>query len=111
MLLALAMGAGLVTGALAVSYRDVIYALPVFVQILLYASPVAYGVERVPEHLRDWYYLNPVSAPLQAFRWSILGAGELPVPQLLYSGGFTLVLLAIGVVGFKRMERRFADII
>jgi lipopolysaccharide transport system permease protein len=111
MLLALAMAIGLTISALAVWYRDVIYVMPVILQIVLYASPVAYGVERVPEHLRFWYFLNPVSAPLQAFRWSILGVGELPMQELAISAGISAALLVFGVVNFKRMERRFADII
>jgi lipopolysaccharide transport system permease protein len=111
MLLALALGIGLITAAFSVKYRDVLFILPVFIQILLYASPVAYGVDRVPEHLRRWYYLNPLTAPLEASRWSILGVGSPPAPELAYSAGVTLVLLLAGAFSFKRMERQFADVI
>ena len=41
-LLLLSLGIGLITAALTVSYRDVQYILPVAMQILLYASPIAY---------------------------------------------------------------------
>jgi len=72
-LLMIAMGIGLCTAALTVSYRDVQYILPVFMQILLYASQVAYIVSAVPGELRLFYYLNPLTAPLEALRASILG--------------------------------------
>lgn len=107
----LALGIGLCMASLAVTYRDVQHILPVFVQILLYASPVAYAVSAVPDDLRSIYYLNPITGPLEAFRASLLGT---PMPSpivLLYAAAGSLVLFLIGVFSFKRMERRFADVI
>ncbi len=111
MLLAAAMGIGLVTAALAVTYRDVLYILPLLDKILMWGSPVAYGVERVPERLRFWYYVNPLAAPIEAFRWSVLGVGEIAVGPLVYSAALSAALLIVGAFAFKRMERRFADMI
>ena len=62
-LILLSLGIGLCTAALTVSYRDVQYILPVFLQILLYASPIAYALSAVPAHLRSVYLLNPLSGP------------------------------------------------
>ena len=78
-LLMIAMGIGLIAAALTVSYRDIQYILPVFTQILLYASPVAYSVSAVPANLRVFYYVNPLTAPLEALRASILGR---PMPGM-----------------------------
>lgn len=113
LILLLATGAGLIASALTVSYRDVQYILPVVVQFLLYASPVAYAVAQVPARLRAFYYLNPLSGLLEAFRWSLLGpaGGELRWQYLAYSGGFSVALFLIGLFSFKTMERRFADVI
>jgi lipopolysaccharide transport system permease protein len=111
MLLMIAMGIGLCTAALSVSYRDVQYILPVFTQILLYASPVAYSVSAVPADLRLFYYLNPLTGPLEALRASILGR---PLPGwegLALSAGMAVALMGFGMASFKRMERRFADVI
>jgi lipopolysaccharide transport system permease protein len=94
-----------------VSYRDVAYVLPVALQILLYASPVAYAVSAVPEHLRFWYGLNPLAGLLDALRWSVLGRGTVDWPMLGYAAGASVVVMTIGLFSFKRMERRFADII
>ena len=51
LILCLAVGLGLIASSLAVQYRDVNYILPVFVQMLLYASPVAYGLAQVLDRL------------------------------------------------------------
>ena len=108
---AVAMGIGLCTAALAVSYRDIQYILPVFINILLYASPVAYSVRAVPARLRWVYELNPLTPPLEAMRASLLGTTMPSVPSLLISVCIAGVLLFVGLYSFKRMERSFADVI
>ncbi|HEY7091171.1 MAG TPA: ABC transporter permease, partial [Tepidisphaeraceae bacterium] len=70
-LILLAVGGGLICGALAVQYRDVQYIIPVAMQILLLASPIAYSLSAVPEgNLRTLLRLNPLCAPLEAFQAS-----------------------------------------
>ena len=110
-LAAVALGLGMWTAALSVSYRDVQYVLPVFTQILLYASPVPYGASAVPHRLLAVYYLNPLSAPLEAVRWSLLGTAPPPAKWLAFSAAAAAVALGFGLVAFKRMERKFADVI
>ena len=111
LLTGIAMGVGLITAALAVTYRDIQYILPVFTQFWLYASPVAYSVEAVPDRLRWVYQLNPLTPPLEAMRASLLGTKPPGVPSLLVSAVIASVLLLVGLYFFKRMERSFADAI
>ena len=110
-LTALAMGLGLWTAALMVTYRDVQYILPVFLNILLYASPVAYSATAVEERYRWVYQLNPLTPPLDAMRASLLGAAFPSALSLGISAGIACVILAGGLYAFKRMERSFADVI
>ncbi len=72
LLLAIACGLGLMAASLMVSYRDVGYVLPVIVQVLLYASPVAYSVSALPHEVRGWYQANPMSGALEGIRWALL---------------------------------------
>ena len=110
-LMLFSMGIGLVTASLAVSYRDVNYIIPVALQMLLYASPIAYAVSAIPEQWQNLYYLNPLTSVLEAFRFSLLGTGQLKWGWLAYSGVWALGLFVVGLFSFKRMERRFADVI
>ena len=110
-LLMLALGIGLGAAALAVPYRDVQYIVPVFMQILLYASPIAYAISAVPEHLRSVYLCNPLSAPLEAFRASLLHTAWPGWESLAVAAGFSAVVFLAGLYAFKRMERQFADVI
>ena len=110
-LCALALGLGLWTAALMVSYRDVQYILPVFLNVLLYASPVAYGVAAVPARWRWVYLLNPLTPPLEALRAGLLGQAFPDMRDLLISAAIAAALLTAGLYAFKRMERTFADVI
>lgn len=111
----MAVGVGLYASALMVSYRDVQYILPVVTQFLLYGSPVAYSLSyalsRLPQQYHVFYLLNPLAGLLDAFRWSLLGRGELQWMAVAYSAVATLVLLIGGAFTFKKMEKRFADVI
>jgi lipopolysaccharide transport system permease protein len=107
----LSLGIGLITAALAVSYRDVTYILPVFTQLLMYASPIAYAASAVPERLRTYYQLNPLAPILEAFRWSLLHRGDMQPTPLAYATLTSVAVFVIGLYSFKRMERKFADVI
>lgn len=104
-------GIGLLSAALMVSYRDVGYVLPVAMQMLLYATPIAYSLSRVPESALVWVNLNPLTGVMVGFRWSLLGTSE---PGLWVSAWCAAVAVGLFIVGatvFSRMERRFADVI
>lgn len=108
----LAMGVGLTLGAYSVAYRDVNYATPVLVSVLLYLSPVAYSLAAVPENLRNLYLLNPLASIIEGARWSLLGSSYLPPAwAIAYSTVLAIVALAIGMAVFARREWGFADVI
>jgi lipopolysaccharide transport system permease protein len=95
-----------------VSYRDVQYVLPVAIQMGMYASPAAYSVLAVPEKYRMLYYLNPLAGLLDVFRWSVLGVTHVPEWWAVgYAAGVSVLVLVLGAVLFKKMERKFADVI
>ena len=106
-----AFGAGLVASSLMVRYRDVQYVLPVAVQLLLYASPVAYAASRVPERWHTLYFLNPLAAAIEGLRWSLLGTEAPPAGAVVWSVSLAALAVAAGVLVFRRMERGFADVI
>jgi lipopolysaccharide transport system permease protein len=115
LLLMLSMGVGLIAASLTVTYRDVAYVLPVVTQLLMYGSPVGYSAESVAEKAPHWmqtiFFLNPLSPLLEGFKWSLLGEGEMKWNFVLYGAAVSLAFMVLGAFSFKRMERRFADVI
>lgn len=107
--LVLAIGTSLWVSALNVRYRDFMYALPFLIQVWMYASPVVYGLELVPERWRAAFALNPLVGILGAFRAALLGGdGSVFVP-LAFASGLAALVLITGAFFFRQMEKGFAD--
>jgi len=106
-----ALAMGLWLSALNVRYRDVGHMVPLMTQMLMYASPIIYPAERVPEAWRALYCLNPLVCVLEGFRWALLGRPSPLGAQVVLSGMVTAVLLVGGLYYFRRMEKTFADIV
>lgn len=101
---------GLLMATLNVQYRDVNSATGLVVQLLFFASPVAYSSSLVDEQWRWLYYVNPMAAVIDGFRWSLLGT-PWPGRWALISLATGSALLAVGLRYFTSAERRFADVI
>jgi lipopolysaccharide transport system permease protein len=107
----LAVGFALIASSLMVRYRDITHIIPVALQLGLYISPVALSMQNVPEKYQWVLWLNPLSGPLEAIRWSLLGKGLLSFPALAYAIAAAFVIFWVGLAVFKRQERSFADVI
>lgn len=108
---ALALGIGLIAAAVSVTYRDALHVIPVFTQFLMWGSAVMYPTQEVPERYLPILYLNPVVSLIDAFRWSILQAGQVRWDFFGYAVLVVGIVLLCGTVAFRRMERKFADVI
>ncbi|MFB8230025.1 ABC transporter permease [Cellulosimicrobium sp. NPDC055967] len=111
LILMIGTGVGLAAAAYMVKYRDVGYVLPWLVQILLYASPVAYALSSVPERLRWLFEINPVTWFLETFRWSLLGTELPPTWQIVALVVAAPLIFLAGTLVFQKNEREFADYI
>ena len=109
---AASMGAGLWLASLNVQYRDFRYVVPFLVQFGLYVSPVGFSSAIVPEKWQLLYALNPMVGVIEGFRWAIIGQGAYINPLGFgLSMAIVLLLLVTGIRQFRRMEKRFADVI
>ncbi|MEA5581123.1 ABC transporter permease [Nodularia harveyana UHCC-0300] len=109
---AASIGAGLWLASLNVQYRDFRFIVPFIVQFGLYISPVGFSSTVVPEEWRFIYSLNPIVGVIDGFRWAILGGeSQLYLPGFLLSLGLVALLLISGIWYFRKMERKFADVI
>lgn len=102
-------GGGLFLAAINVKYRDVRYILPFFIQILMFLTPVIYPASIAGKY--SWILaLNPMMGVIQSARASLLGTA--PINWTLIAISFTAcsILLAVGIIYFKKVERYFADI-
>lgn len=111
LIIMLGLGVGTLFAAMSVRYRDLAQISPVLLQLLLYASPVAYAVSAVPERYRTLYDLNPLVSLLEAFRWSLSGSPFPAASRFLPACLLAVALALVGMFTLEKKERGFADVI
>ncbi|MDX2413180.1 MAG: ABC transporter permease [Woeseiaceae bacterium] len=110
MMVAVPFGASLWLSALAIRFRDVKFAMPFVIRMLIYSAPIVYTATAIPEKWRLIYSLNPVVGVIEGYRACLLGT-EIPW-MFIYPGIVTCVLLVVGgLLYFHRMEKVFVDVI
>jgi lipopolysaccharide transport system permease protein len=106
------LGVGFWITALNVKYRDFRHVIPFIMQLGLYVSPVGFSSSIIPEQWRLVYSLNPMVGVIDGFRWCLLGGeSQLYLPGIGLSLGVTAVFIWLGIRQFRKMEKRFADLI
>lgn len=110
----LTLGVSFFFSAVNVTFRDVKYAIPLALQVLMFMSPIIYSAESVrqkSETLYRFYMLNPLAPIVNGYRTVLLDGAP---PEWGYLGISALVSCAVCVAGytyFKHVDARFADIL
>jgi lipopolysaccharide transport system permease protein len=105
----LGLGTGIIVSSLTTKYRDLQQLIGFGVQLLMYATPVIYPVSSLQGNWQWLVIANPMTPVVEVFRLAFLGVSSLSPIYLLYSIGFMLVILMIGVLIFNRVEATFMD--
>jgi len=103
--------AALVLSAVQVRFRDVGVAVPVALQVWMFASPILYPLDAVPVRLRSVYQLNPMAGIIESLRRVVLHGAAPDVTVLSISAAVSVVLLVIAYCYFKRVESTMADVV
>ena len=101
----------LVLAAVQVRFRDIGVALPVLLQVLMFASPIIYPLSAVPAAWRDWYLLNPLAGIVSSFRDVLLRQSAPDPYPLAVAAVITAVVLPAAYLFFKHAEATMADLI
>ena len=107
----LAFGVISLTSAAHVNFRDMGHALPLVVQLWMFATPVAYPISVIPAWLRPFYLLNPMAAIIDGYRRALILGTAPDLPALGVSVAVTAIIVGIALPVFKRAARTFADVI
>lgn len=105
------LGSGLWLSALNVKYRDIRYTIPFLTQIGMFATPVIYPSTLLHGSWRVLLGLNPMTAVVEGFRWTLLRVGRPPGAMLGISVLVALALFVSGALYFRKVERTFADVV
>ncbi len=108
---ALGTGFGLVLSALTTKYRDLNNLVNFLMPLAMYVTPVVYPLSQAPEKYRNFFLINPMSAPIESFRIWFYGAGNVSPLMYIVSISVSVLVLFLGLVLFTRGERTFVDVI
>ena len=108
-------GAGLIVSAVQVRHRDVGLAMPVVLQLWMFATPVLYSLSAarrgLPAALYGLYIANPMAGIVDAFRRAVVLHQRPDLPALAVSALVTVALLPASYIYFKHAERTMADVV
>jgi lipopolysaccharide transport system permease protein len=111
---ALGAGFGMIISSLTTKYRDLRQLIGFGVSLWMYATPIVYPLSELTARYPEYAWLmmlNPVSAPVEAFRAVCFGVGG-PSPEILATSvASTILLLLVGLILFNRNERTFVDVV
>lgn len=110
MLAGLALGFGVIISSMTTKYRDLTILFSFVVQLWMYGTPVIYPLSTITnEKLKLLMQLNPITSIIETFKFGVMGVGSFSWGALLYSFGFMVVVMAIGIVVFNKVQRSFMD--
>lgn len=107
----LSIGCGIIISAVTTKYRDLAMLVAFGLQLWQYASPIAYGLQLIPERYVSLYMLNPVVPMITTFRYAVFGFGYFNLAYYLISWGISLLVFFTGLILFNRIESTFMDTI
>jgi len=111
LMVAFTLGVTLLVSAVIVYFRDLRQAIPLLLQLGLFATPVAYGMELVPERFRIVYVvIDPLAPVIDGLRRTLLYGGSPNLGLLAAAALSAIAWLVGGYIGFKKLETRFADV-
>ncbi|RFB67121.1 MULTISPECIES: ABC transporter permease [unclassified Herbaspirillum] len=105
----LGMGTGLIVSAMTVRFRDLVFAVGFATQLWMYATPVVYPFGQIPERYQWFYYLNPMTSPIETLRATLYGAPAVKTEIWISNLAITAALLVAGLVLFSKAESNAMD--
>lgn len=104
------MGIGIIISSMTTKYRDLKVLVGFGVSLLMYATPVVYPLSQLKEGwMRTVVMVNPVTMPIELYRFALLGVGTIDWLYYSISIVFTIVVAIFGIMVFNKVERTFMD--
>ncbi len=104
------LGCGIIISSLTTKYRDLSILVTFGVSLWMYATPIVYPMSQIDNELfRTIIMINPTTAPIELFRYALLGQGTISIPSLIFSWVFTIAVAVFGIMVFNKVEKTFMD--
>lgn len=106
----LGLGFGIIISSLTTKYRDLAILVTFGVQLWMYATPIIYPLSQLSDGIfKKLIMINPVTAPVEAFRYAVLGQGTIVLEYYIISIVISVIAALFGVMIFNKVEKTFMD--
>ncbi len=106
----LSLGVGIIISSLTTKYRDLNFLVGYGIQLWMYGTPIVYPLSQISEGwLKQLILINPVTMPVEVFRYALLGQGIIIPQYLVLSWVITILSALVGILLFNRTEKTFMD--
>lgn len=104
------MGIGIIISSMTTKYRDLKVLVGFGVSLLMYATPIVYPLSQLRDGwMKTIIMINPLTMPIELYRYSLLGVGSVNWLYYAISVVFTLFVIVMGIMIFNKVERTFMD--
>lgn len=106
----LSLGCGIIISSLTTKYRDLSIVVTFGVQLWMYATPIVYPMSQLSGGFMETVLkINPVTAPVEIFRYAVLGQGTISWFSYGLSWAITVLVVFAGIMIFNHVEKTFMD--
>ena len=103
-------GFGIIISSLTTKYRDLSILVGFGVSLWMYLTPILYPLSQLGDGtMKTIMLINPVTAPVEVFRYALVGQGTIHAGYLCGSLVFTVLVAVFGIMIFNKVERTFMD--
>jgi len=107
----LGLGFGIIISSITTKYRDFSILIAFGIQLLMYATPIAYPISYLKSKSKyaDLINYNPLSSIVEGFRWAVFKNNHFQISTLYYSFIWMTITLFLGIIIFNKTENKFMD--
>ena len=106
----LALGCGIIISSMTTKYRDLSILVGFGIQLWMYATPIVYPMSTLGDGLmKTILMVNPVTQPVELFRYALLGVGTVDWTFYGLSWVLTIAVTMLGIMVFNKVEKTFMD--
>jgi ABC-2 type transport system permease protein len=100
-------GMGLLLSSLMVFFRDIEFLWGVFSMVWMYATPIIYSIELLPDWVQKLEIINPMYHYINYMRTIIIGRAFPDLGQFLWCFGLAVLMMVLGGIVFHKTEDQF----
>lgn len=103
-------GISLLLSSVNLFFRDLGNLVSIITNVLFYATPIFYSLDKVPQQYHVYFKINPI-APLFISWRSLLFGSQIDLVYMPWATGYAVVFFVLGIYVYNRLHTKFAEVL